>query len=238
MVKCSLAQSSSQKALDACARSAYFKYQQEFFSDHYHVYDSGVEGIRNTCWKKGKKCHFHELIENTKQLAADGWRDLPVERVNTPVPDYDEKSPNFHYCFPQQIESGNFKEKFSLKKVKIMAQKRELNDYCPGVQLQKLIDDCWKPELSYDPITHEDGNATVTPVDNETMKKAHDKVDHFVDEFVGKDLRDEVVCEAEKQVELKIKTQMKINQRKESKNVAAAKHVDDFDWNDLQYLVA
>ena len=109
-------QSSSQKALDACAGSAYFKYQQEFFSGHYLVYDGCVEGIRNACQKKGKKCHFHELIENTKQLAADRWRDLPVERLDTPVPDYDEKSPNFHYCSPQQIESGNFKEKFSLKK--------------------------------------------------------------------------------------------------------------------------
>ena len=115
-----------------------------------------------------------------------------------------------------------------------MAQKRELNDYCPRVQLQKLIDDCGKPELSYDTITHEDGSATVTLMDsNETMKKVLDKVDHFVDEFVGKDLRDEVVRDAKKQVELKVKAQMKIHQRKERKKVAAAKHVDDFDWERL-----
>ena len=185
-----------------------------------------MKGIRNACQKKGKKCHFHELIENTKQLAADGWRDLSVERVNTLVPDYDEKSTNFHYCSPQQIELGDFKEKFPLKKVEIMAQKRELNDYCPRVQLQKLIDDCGKPELSYDTLTHEDGSATVTLVDsNETMKKVLEKVDHFVDEFVGKDLRGEVVREAKKQVELKVKAQIKIHQRKESKKVAAAKHL-------------
>ena len=115
-----------------------------------------------------------------------------------------------------------------------MAKKRELNDYFPRVQLQKLIDDCGKPELSYDTITHEDGSTTVTPMDsNETMKKVLDKVDHFVDEFVGKDLRDEVVCEAKKQVELKVKAQMKIHQGKESKKVAAAKHVDEFDWERL-----
>jgi hypothetical protein len=150
------------------------------------------------------------LIENTKQLGVDGWRDLPVERVNTPVPDYDEKSLNFHYCSPEQVESGNFKEKFSLTKVKIMAGKRELNDYCPRVQLQKLINDCGKPELSYDTITHDDGSATVTPVDsNETMKKVLDKVDHFVDEFVGNDLRDEVFREAKKQVELKLRSRRK-----------------------------
>ena len=115
-----------------------------------------------------------------------------------------------------------------------MAQKRELNDYCPHVQLQKLINDCGKPELSYDTITHEDGSATVTPMDsNETMKKKLDKVNHIVHEFVGKDLRYEVVREAQKQVELKVKAQIKIHQRKESKKGAAAKHVDDFDWERL-----
>ena len=105
IVKCSLAQSSSQKALDACAGSAYFKYQQEFFPDHCLVHDGGVEGIRNACQKQGKKCHFHELIENTKQLAADAWRDLPVERVHTPVPDHDE---NFHVSkFPLLFATTN-----------------------------------------------------------------------------------------------------------------------------------
>ena len=128
---------------------------------------------------------FNVLAENPKAHRRRHGEEGAV--YNTPVPDYDEKSANFHCCSPQQIELGDFKEKFSLKKVKIMAQKRELNDYCPRVQLQKLIDDCGKPELSYDTITHEDGSATVTPVDsNETMKKVLDKVDHFVDEFVEK----------------------------------------------------
>ena len=180
-----------------------------------------MKGIRNACQKKGKKCHFHELIENTKQLAADGWRDLSVERVNTLVPDYDEKSTNFHYCSPQQIELGDFKEKFPLKKVEIMAQKRELNDYCPRVQLQKLIDDCGKPELSYDTLTHEEGSATVTLVySNETMKKVLEKVDHFVDEFVGKDLRGEVVREAKKYGGPQLSHQ-KQNARRKSKTLAA-----------------
>lgn len=37
---------------------------------------------------------------------------------------------------------------------------------------------------------------------NETMKKVLDRVDHFVDEFVGNDLRGEVFHEAKKQIEL------------------------------------
>lgn len=61
-----------------------------------------------------------------------------------------------------------------------------------------------EPELSDDSITHEDA---VTPVEsNETMKKVLDKVDHFVDEFVGNYLKDEVFRGAKKQIELKIKS--------------------------------
>lgn len=135
MVKCSVAQSLLQNALDAFAGSGYFKYQQEFFSKHYYVYDGGVEGIRGACQKKGKKCHFHAIVESSKQLGFDGWSDLLVERVHTPFPDYDE-SPHFHYCSPEQIQSGDVKEKFSLTKPKIMAEKRELNNYCPCVHFQ------------------------------------------------------------------------------------------------------
>ena len=38
MFKCNTAQTQSTKALNACPRSAYFKYQQKFFEDHYRVY--------------------------------------------------------------------------------------------------------------------------------------------------------------------------------------------------------
>ena len=78
IVKCSM--SSSAKALQACAGSACFKYQQDFFSGHYQVYDGGVEGIRDACQKNGSKCHFHASVENSEWLNADGhWSDLPVQ---------------------------------------------------------------------------------------------------------------------------------------------------------------
>ena len=38
MFKCNTAQIQSAKALNACPGSAYFKYQQKFFEDHYRVY--------------------------------------------------------------------------------------------------------------------------------------------------------------------------------------------------------
>ena len=38
MFKCKTAQTQSAKALNACSGSAYFKYQQKFFEDHYRVY--------------------------------------------------------------------------------------------------------------------------------------------------------------------------------------------------------
>ena len=66
-----------------------------------------------------------------------------------------------------------------------------------------------------------------------------DKVDYFVDEFVGKDLRDEVVREAKKQVELKIRAQIKIHQRKESaKKLQQLNMLVTLTGKDLQHLVA
>ena len=184
--------------------------------------------------RKGGRGVFHAVVENSEWLGVDGWSDLPVERVHAPVPHYDEESPDFHYCSPEKTDSGHFKEKYSLTKVKVRTEEQELDDYCPRVQLQKLIKGCGKPEFSYDTTTHDDGNVTVTPVDsNETTTKVLDRVGDFVDKFVGHDLRDEVFREAKKQVELEIKAYMKKHQRKTAKEAAAATHVDDIDWEHL-----
>ena len=99
MFICNTAQTQSAKALNACPRSAYFKYQQKFFEDHYRVYDGGVAGIRNARESDGQKCHFHAYVQNSKVLNPDGWSgDICVKRVNAPVPDYsDNDSGEFHY---------------------------------------------------------------------------------------------------------------------------------------------
>ena len=137
IVKCSM--SSSAKALQACAGSACFKYQQDFFSGHYQVYDGGVEGIRDAYQKNGSKCHFHASVENSERLNAKGWSDLPIQRMDAPVPDYDQNTSNFHYCSSEQVESGNFKKRFSLSKAKVMSKARVVDDCCPRAQLQKLV---------------------------------------------------------------------------------------------------
>ena len=68
MFKCNTGQTQSAKALNACPGSAYFKYQQKFFEDHYRVCDGSVEGIRNDCESDGEKCHFHAYVQNSSIL--------------------------------------------------------------------------------------------------------------------------------------------------------------------------
>ena len=109
MFKCNTAQTQSAKALNACPGSPYFKYQQKFFEDHYHVYDGGVEGIRNACESDGQKCYFHTYVQNSKVPNPDGWSDICVKRVNAPVPDYsDNGSGEFHYVSTERIGNGDF----------------------------------------------------------------------------------------------------------------------------------
>ena len=71
------------------------------------------------------------------------------------------------------------------------------NDFCPRTQLNKLLECCGKPELSRESVACEDGSVKGTPVDsNNTM-----------DKVLG-GLRDEVIKEASRQVELKLKAEM------------------------------
>ena len=72
MSRCNTVQTQSAKALNACPGSAYFKYQQKCFEDHYRVYDGDVEGIRNARESDGQKCHFHAYVQNSKVLNPDG----------------------------------------------------------------------------------------------------------------------------------------------------------------------
>ena len=85
MFKCNTVQTQSAKALDVCPGSAYFRYKQKFFEDHYRVYDDGIEGIRNACESDGQKCYFHAYVQNSKVLNADGRSDICVKQVNASV---------------------------------------------------------------------------------------------------------------------------------------------------------
>ena len=74
---------------------------------------------------------------------------------------------------------------------------QENNDFCARTQLNKLLECCGKPELSRESIACKDASVKVTPVDsNNTM-----------DKVLG-GLREEVIKEARRQVELKLKAEM------------------------------
>ena len=80
----------------------------------------------------------------------------------------------FHYVSSQRIANGDFFDKFSLKKANVLSDARKTNDFCPRVQLNKLLECCGKPELSRESVACacEDGSVKVTPVDsNNTMDK-------------------------------------------------------------------
>ena len=69
---------------------------------------------------------------------------------------------------------AQFTEKYSLTKEKVphLAQNRNLDDYCPRVQLKKLIDSCETPNLSFQQIPNSDSSTTYPPVDaNDTKNK-------------------------------------------------------------------
>ena len=148
MFKCNTAQTQSAKALNACPGSAYFKYQQKFFEDRYRVYDGGVKGIQNACESDGKKCYFHAYVQNSKVL--------------NPVPDYsDNDSGEFHYVSTERIATGDFCEKFTLKKANVLSNARKSNDLCSRVQLNKLLECSGKPELSRESVVCVDGSVNV-----------------------------------------------------------------------------
>ena len=88
----------------------------------------------------------------------------------------------------------------------MLSDARKTNDFCPKVQLNKLLECCGKHELSRESVACEDESVKVTPVDsNNTMDKVLGALESLIEQFTGEDLRDEVIKEARRQVELKLK---------------------------------
>ena len=116
---------------------------------------------------------------------------------------------NFTTFSSERIANGDFCEKFSLKKANVLSDARKTNDFCPRTQLDKLLECCGKPELSRESVACDGGSVKVTPVDsNNTMDKVLGALESFIEQFTGEDLRDEVIKEARRQVELKLKAEM------------------------------
>ena len=227
----------SEKKLANCARSAYFKYQLDFIKTHYILYDGAIEGIRDGCTKSGDKCDFHRNFDNLA-LLINGWSDIPVERVHPPVPKYDgyNNGFNFHYCKPDEVKQGQFTEKHHLKKEKVQCdvKDRELNDYCPQVQLRKLFESCNLPKLSFEETIHKDGSKTYVPVDaNGTKEKIFSQIDEFIKEYTGEDLRNTVMSDVNHYLSNAIEKDVRKRARQEKKSNVMSLTVDEIDWEEM-----
>ena len=59
---------------------------------------------------------------------------------------------------------------------------------------RKSFQECGSPILSFREENHPDGSVTIIPIDeNNTKVKIMEKIDHFVEEYTGEDLR-ELCC--------------------------------------------
>ena len=85
-------------------------------------------------------------------------------------------------------------------------ENREIHDYCPRVQLKKLLDDFGVPKLSFEQTAHSDRIKTFSPVDsNETKQNVMGKIDQFIKEYSGEDLRNSVMSFVNHQLEKDVK---------------------------------
>ena len=207
-----------------------------FSEKHYLLYDGATEAIRNGCLENGMKCDFHSRFDNPSQL-SNGWSDLPIERVHPPVPIFDNNDGfNFHYCKPTQVIQAQFTERYSLTKEKVpsLAQERDTDDYCPRVQLKNLIESCGAPKLSFQQISNSDGSTTYLPVDaNDTKTKIMAKIDNFVKEYTGEDLRNTVLSDVNHYLSNSIEKEVKKRIRQDKKAECLSLKVNDIDWEEM-----
>ena len=99
----------------------------------------------------------------------------------------------------------------------MLSNARKTNDFCPRAQLNKLLECCGKLELSRESVACENRSVKVTPVDsNNTMDKVLGALESLIDQFTRrgfKALRDKVIKETRIQVELKLKAEMRRQQK-------------------------
>ena len=113
----------------------------------------------------------------------------------------------FHYVLSQRTErGGQFTAKlYSLSKVNVVSEAREVDDFYPRAQLHKLLERSGKPELACEKVVSDDGTYKVIPMDrNNTIEKVLAGLESLVEQYVGADLKEEVYEEAKRQVELKL----------------------------------
>lgn len=110
------------------------------------------------------------------------------------------------------------------------ATKRELNDFCPRKQLEKLFETCGEPYLQLKEFTHEDGSVSVSCRDNnKTLQTINEQLDSFVEKFV-EDLRKTAENEVRRRFDLKVKSEIFKKTKASVKAVQKAKSYHDIDW--------
>lgn len=217
--------------LSKCAGREYFTNVQTFFQEHYYENDNGCEGIRNGC-TKGKRdmCSFHKLTENA-EILENGWKGKPLARVPLPVPDYNNEN-EFHYCTMRQLLEGDVTEKFGLEKeIAKDACLRELDDYSPRKQLEKMMGHCGEPMLEVTEEIHSDGSVSLSVVDsNNSLQKNQSNVDSFVKQYVGEDLRRATENEIKRRYDLKVKAAVSKKTTANTRALEKAKTYDEINW--------
>ena len=229
MMKCCV--NASSVNVEKCAGSTYFKFVQHFFDSHYYLYDNGCEGIRDGFTENGDPmCKFHKNFEHTERL-VNGWRSKPLKRVPPPVPDYSSVD-GFHYCNLEQIYNGDVTEKFCVRKdVVCDARRRTRDDFCPRKQLDKLLSSCGEADIIVEENVHDDESISLNCVDrNNTMQKAMAKVDEFVEQISGDDLRNFVETEIKRRHDMKVKAFITKLTKASNKAIEKAKTCNDIDW--------
>ncbi|CAB4034876.1 Hypothetical predicted protein, partial [Paramuricea clavata] len=160
-------------------------------------------------------------IEN-HLVINQGWRGSHVRRVQPPAPDY-ERQDGFHYSVPTQI-TGNMS----------VNCKREVDDYNPRKNLEKLLASCGTPSLKVEESVSDDGLVVAKVTDtNNTLGKALEQVDEFVTKYTGPDLESVVVQEIRRKTGMRVKSEVSRMLNADVKAAEKAKLFLDFDWDKL-----
>ena len=97
----------------------------------------------------------------------------------------------------QRIENADFTENYSLSKVNVMTEARELDDFCPRAELLKVLERCGKPDLAHKEVVSNDRSYKVIPMDRiNTMENVLNGVESLVEPYVGVYLKEEVINQA------------------------------------------
>ena len=120
--------------------------------------------------------HYIRYDNGVEGIRVEGDFRCPagISRVPPPVPDLSTAQDGvWHYHTPETLPESY-----------LDVQSREVDDFCPRAQLNKLVKNCGVVHL----IQEERGDTTAFYDGNETWAKIESRLDQFVGNICGKDL--------------------------------------------------